>query len=87
MEVNDDDGLGMGGFNDVLISQPGERTADSFDRQSKKIGNVASADLKLNPVGKTATPAVIRYKGSDSLGCRSFIEHCKLPSRLRQLIG
>jgi len=77
----------MGCLNNVLISQPGERPADSFDRQSKKIGNVVSADLKLNPVCIPATPAVIRYEASDSLGRRSLIEHRKLLSRLRQLIG
>jgi hypothetical protein len=58
----------MGGFNDLLISQPGERPADSFDRQPKKIGDVVSADLKLNPVCMSATPGVIRYEGGDSLG-------------------
>ena len=58
----------MRGLNDVLVSQLGERPTDSFDRQSKKIGNVVSADLKLNPVCMMATPGVIRYEGSDSLG-------------------
>ena len=73
----------MGDFNDVLISQLGERPADSFDRQSKKIGDVVPTDLKLNPVCMSATPGVIRYEGSDLLRCRSLVEHRKLLSRLR----
>lgn len=77
----------MGGFNDVLVSQLGEPPTDSFDRQSEKIGDVVSTDLKLNSICMAAMPGVTRYEGSDSLRCRSLVEHRKLLSRLRQLIG
>ena len=77
----------MGDFNDVLVSQLGERPTDSFDRQSEKIGDVVSAHLKLNPICMATTPGVIRYEGSDSLQCRSFVEHRKLLSCFRQFIG
>jgi hypothetical protein len=77
----------MRSFNDVLVSQPGERPADGFDRQAKEIGNVRSADLKLNSVRMTAAAGVIRYKGSNPFGCRPFVEHRKLLPRLRQFIG
>jgi hypothetical protein len=77
----------MGGFNNVLISQPGERPADGFDRQSKEIGNVVSTDLKLNLAGMTAASGAIGYKGGDPFGCRSFIKHRELLSRFRQFDG
>jgi|SRR5689334_6943614 hypothetical protein len=55
VDIDDDDRLGIRRLNDVLFSQSGERPADSFNSQPEEIGDIVSADLKLDPVCMTAT--------------------------------